>query len=522
MPIPDPLVTGPKPGPSAGNTPGDQLGIDEGMKWMVDFDAAENVGMGIRTKLNREDAAAGLDFLLVMGIKDSAGGTADAGPRLAELFDAHHYTDGLSFVLQGTPSNNTADAPSGFSSTDPGHETSYVAERTTPAFRPGDRSNADVLTTALGLGSAGQVFGNLPQATTKEQLDARHMNTALWQASWGYFLLQMLGVGESPLIDDDIAWVRSHFIEFVRASGPLPTLRVGKQPYGILPTTSLNAWQAPSGQQAQYARDTVLAGFLLRLRDIWRRNFLEIPRLGRSDDIQKDLAEVLSMDGLSSAYSMRNLLGRHYLEHLFVFLSAKFFEGLWNVDTSSMTEEQLRFLETHRRMQGNTAKQWWTRQEQLPATVLQTLGVTWRPRLGRALFSPGFVTLRGALVQADGGQSLSPNYIQSMLAARELAAIRNETIQQPSSPTLLYLLLRHSLLLEYVAAAWKLLAKRSGLLNPALHREPELVNLAGSTNTVWEQLKIPHQRGRRRNAHRSRRVPPWLSAFRRTRRCPGT
>ena len=164
---------------------------------MVDFDAAEKVGMGIRAKLTKEDAAAGLDFLLVMGIKDSLDGTTDWTPRLAELFNAHHYTDGLSFVPQGTPSNNTADAPSGFSSKDPGHEASYLAERTAPAFQPGDGSNADVLTTAFGLANAGQVFANLPNATAKEQLDARHMNTALWQATWGYFLLQMLGVGDS-------------------------------------------------------------------------------------------------------------------------------------------------------------------------------------------------------------------------------------------------------------------------------------------------------------------------------------
>ena len=78
--------------------------------------------------------------------------------------------------------------------------------------------------------------------------------------------------------------------------------------------------------------------FLIRLRDIWRRNFPEVPRLGRSDDIDqekgidKDLAEVLSMDGLSSSYSMRNLMGRHYLEHLWVFLSADFFLDVWGAD----------------------------------------------------------------------------------------------------------------------------------------------------------------------------------------------
>ena len=113
------------------------------------------------------------------------------------------------------------------------------------------------------------------------------MNTALWQATWGYFLLQMLGVGEtseSPLTDDDIAWARSHFIDYVRASGPLPAVRIGKQPYGVLPVTSLNAWKPPAGQDGQSARDVALRDFLIRLRDIWRRNYPEVPRLGRSDD----------------------------------------------------------------------------------------------------------------------------------------------------------------------------------------------------------------------------------------------
>src|SRR5215218_3098214 len=141
--IPDVLPTGPDPRVSPADTSvnADQPAIDEGMKWMVDFDAAERVGMGIRATLPKE--AAGLDFVLVMGIRDAPGGTTDFASRLAELFNAHHYTGGLSFVPQGTPSNNTPDAPSGFSSTDPGHEASYLAEHTGPAFQPGDGSNAD-------------------------------------------------------------------------------------------------------------------------------------------------------------------------------------------------------------------------------------------------------------------------------------------------------------------------------------------------------------------------------------------
>src|SRR5262249_30213493 len=114
--IPDRLPTGPDPKASAvpDTVTADQLALDDGMRWMVDFTAAEQVGMGIRATLTAPMAAAGLDFVLVLGVKDAPGGTTDWTPRLTELFDAHHYTDGLSFVPQGTPSNNTADAPSGF------------------------------------------------------------------------------------------------------------------------------------------------------------------------------------------------------------------------------------------------------------------------------------------------------------------------------------------------------------------------------------------------------------------------
>ena len=46
------------------------------------------------------------------------------------------------------------------------------------------------------------------------------------------------------------------------------------------------------------------------------------------------------------------------------------------------------------------------------------------------------------------------------------------------------------MLLEYAAAASRLLINR-GLLQPALRREPELVNLQEGqlTRTVWEQMK---------------------------------
>ncbi|HKV34593.1 MAG TPA: hypothetical protein VJP89_09735, partial [Pyrinomonadaceae bacterium] len=530
------LAAGPDPSPTAVV---DQFGIDAGMKWMVDFQAAEEVGMGIRARLTKEAAAAGLDFVLVMGVKDTEG----AATELTQIFNAHHYTDGTSFVPPGTPSNNTAGAPSGFSSEDPGHEASYRAERVGSAVRTGDRSNADVLTTALGL--TPDILASLSHAAETDQPNAQNMNTALWQATWGYFLLQMLGVGqpgESPLTDDDIAWARSHFIQYVRATGPLPSIRVGKQPYGFLPVTSLDAWKPPSGQES---RDAALRDFLIRLREIWRGNFPETPRLGRNDDtpqqsgIDQDLKEVLSMDALSSHYSMRSLLGRQYLEHLWIYLSADSYLDAWNLpEIEPPVEEELPEIEPpdpelkgrqladflrrqraerDRIVKARAARQvafqraqaarrallqgkrdlaaaWWTQQERITTAVLQTLGQAWRPRLGHGTFSGPVGMLNGPLVQTDQSATLSPNYIETLLAARDLVKdvrFRNLSVEQPPPHTLLHLLLRHSMLLEYTNAATRLLIKR-GLLQPALRREPELVDMPVGQlmQTVWRQMAM--------------------------------
>ncbi len=541
--IPDTLGAGPDPKKSDAGVDPAQLAIDDEMKWMVDFDTAEQKGMGIRAKLSAQDAAAGLDFLLALGIKDEPAGSTDGATRLAELLKAHHYTDGLSFVRQGTPSNNTPDAVSGFSSTDPGHETSYSAELAAVPFQPGDKSNADLLATALGLANARQVFANLPNALAKEQLDARQMNTAIWQATLGYFLLQMLGVGatsESPLTDPDIAWARNHFIDYVRAGGPLPSLRIGKQPYGVLPVTSLDAWNVPAGQRSLYTRDFALRDFLKGLRNIWRRNSRNAPRLGRSADtaqqpgIEKDLAEVLSMDAVSSGYSARNLMGRHYLEHLWIFLSADFYLDVWEPpmgdpppepppfepepppedlpprERAAWIREQARLraiAERERRewaaamaarerriafinSKRSLTAAWWAAQEQRAGAALQAVGLPWKPRIARGVFAPPVIDLKGSLVQAGDSRSLSPNYIDSLLASRNLIDIRDDKVLQPAPRSLLYLLLRHSMLLEYGAAGAQLLIKRQSMTRE-LRREPELVNLkAGQkTRTLWDQLK---------------------------------
>ena len=87
--------------------------VDEGMRWMVDFDRAEEVGMALRMTL----PDAGVDVLLVTGVA-----TGDSPTALAAQLDAHRYTDGLAFMPPASPTNNTAAGRTPYQEPDPQHE----------------------------------------------------------------------------------------------------------------------------------------------------------------------------------------------------------------------------------------------------------------------------------------------------------------------------------------------------------------------------------------------------------------
>jgi hypothetical protein len=446
QPIRPDLVVGPEPSEQVPVDPSkppppppsdEVLAIDEGMKWMVDFDEAERAGMGIRLQLAGEQARQGLDFLLVLGTQFTSGfDRADGTHRLVELFEAHHYTDGLSFVLNGTPSNNTKDAPSGFSTADLGHAESYRDERNATAFKPGDGSNADVLSRALGLRNGnGQVFANLTNAAAAEQLDARHMNRALWPATLGHFVTQMLSQAAIP---DNVSWAQHHFVDYVRASGPLPALRVGRQPYGVLPVTALDHWKPRKGEEQQFARDTALRDFLLKLRGLWRSNLSQVPRIGSTNPDQ-DFADTLSMDGVSSSYVIRHLFSDSYLAEL------------W-----SLTAPGANWLA------------WSAKQQEMATAILKLLELKWTPWLSQATYSGWSTELTGPIAQADTASEsvpLAPDYITLLLEAT-IDDIRNEAFPAPKPRSLLYALLRHALLLEYIKAASSLLQAKKAVPAP--------------------------------------------------------
>ncbi len=78
--------------------------LDAELRWLVDYPAAVDVGLGLTVPL----PLPGQDVrrVLVYGVRAGLD-PAESAERLAGLLRSHRYTDGVEFLAQGTPTNNT-------------------------------------------------------------------------------------------------------------------------------------------------------------------------------------------------------------------------------------------------------------------------------------------------------------------------------------------------------------------------------------------------------------------------------
>jgi hypothetical protein len=385
----------------------EQPAIDDGIRWMVDFDRAEEAGMALRLTV----AAAVVDVLLVTGFSDG-----DRSNAVAAQLDVHRYTDGLAFLPPGSPSNNTKLGRTPYQEPDPVHERSFVREWDTPDSQPAGAAARAAAAFGLSFGRLGDV---------SDEPGAQAMATALWPATWGYFLAQMVGFEGTGLTVPAIELARAHAVAHVRPGGPLPALRIGRQPYGVLPVTSLDAWQGDA---------VPLRDVLVRLRDaVFRPAAAAVPRVGLSDVPGDDLTDVLLTGPLSSSYRVRGLMGQHVLQHLRAFLG-----------------EDL------------DAVGFWQRLVQLASNE--------SARLGWDGFALAHVAYDESVKRVTAPLVGDPSYLADLLAVTD----PDELVAPPTEAApVLHVLLRHALLRTFAEAGARALDPN----DPRLLRDLELVDL---------------------------------------------
>lgn len=225
-PIPEVLDVG--PGPDSPVPPA----------WLSDFDEAVRVGMGVKV-LIEGDMRPDFALVTVTGVRgESSELTAEA---IGTLLDAHRCTDGLGVLPTGTPTNNTEATRSAWRTRmpPPTPEEADAQRAALGDLAPGDPHAAARITRALGA-PAGRVVAETADGLDIDDQDLlTELHAAIGAMAAASTNWRAYDAFDTPV---DLAFLVSHFIDHVRARGQLPTLRVGRQPYGILPVTSLDLW----------------------------------------------------------------------------------------------------------------------------------------------------------------------------------------------------------------------------------------------------------------------------------------
>jgi hypothetical protein len=296
--VPATLAVSPDPAAPEQISVNEQTGVltvPTDLRWLVDFDRAVQVGMGVRIPLT-DQIRGGLERLVVLGLREGATPTESA-TALTDLITRHlRGPDGFSLLPQGTPTNNSDAADAG-QDAETEADTVLAGPQAAALTDWTTRTDGQQLVDLLGLSPT--VLTGMPNANGTDLRDARAANTALWPATWGYFLQTALHPLLSPAA---VAATRDFFLQHVSGRGPLPAVRIGRQPYGILPTTAFSRLAFPGTATHRRALNRVLTEAGLD----WTAAAEHVPHLGgAADDAHQHLLDLLALHPTSAEYHQR-------------------------------------------------------------------------------------------------------------------------------------------------------------------------------------------------------------------------
>jgi hypothetical protein len=272
--------------------------------WMTDFGAAMKAGMGLIVAGIPDDPAV-VRRLVVVGAR----GTSDPGDsatQLQRLLTAQHYARGISLPGPGTATNSAPGTLSGYT-TRPELPAVVALESRRYVFGGGERplcsggivTAGTELATALGLPVAPFEYVEGADATTSEI--ARTLRELMVRATQHHLPRLTAGIIDPRTLEA----VLDFGIATVSPVGPFPALRVGAQPYGVLPILLRTATQPAPGS---FTGD-LLAG-LDRFRAIWTAAAAGLDQVGRPGaDPATTLVRILQQDAVARRLAMRPLLG---------------------------------------------------------------------------------------------------------------------------------------------------------------------------------------------------------------------
>jgi hypothetical protein len=203
--------------------------------WHTDFDAALEAGMGLRlTTAEAVERALNASWIIAVGISKGDGAAA-----MTTLLDDAIANGAFSFLQQDTATNNTPQEPTPFQSPRANLgvflKTAVEAEKGVLGSRL--TQSAELFAEAIGVElphvATAPMSGDLAFEEARAML--RVVGPALIDTSVRH-TDALRGVSDEDVIN--------YFERYIASRGPLPPVRFGKNPYGVLPLINLSGLEA--------------------------------------------------------------------------------------------------------------------------------------------------------------------------------------------------------------------------------------------------------------------------------------
>ena len=444
------------------------LTVPANLLWLTDFTEAVKKGMGVRIPLT-DQIRNGLDRLVVFGLRQGVSAQQSATDLGALITRQLRSSSGFGLLAQGTATNNTDQTEAG---PDPTQEVEAVrraaaAPSVTAAVDWRTRADGQRFADLLGLDPA--VLTGVPGADLTDQRDARAANTALWPATWGSYLRTALHPVLTPAAIDQ---TRDFYLKYVSGRGPLPAIRIGRQPYGIVATTAFSRLTFANPHRVALNQILTAAG------QDWQAAATTVTHLGRTGapgtppDPHQQLLDILALHPTSAEYYQR------YAQSVEDVFNRENLGGLGPAVLTALDRLDLpgplRALLTRFGHPDTSAAQ-------DPDLLRRLFLDTQQPILAPLIDDRPLSETAPVRGYASGGR----NYLSWLAdaAAADLETVRLETGFDEDTPpaALLYVLLRHAVLLGWADAA-RNLAVAAGIADPReLAADPPFIHVSGRT-----------------------------------------
>lgn len=294
-----------------------RISVPDGLKWLVDFDAAVAAGMAVRVPVAPPYDANGFARVVAIGLR-TATPPAEGPATLENLLAKHRFGSGCALVPAGTPTNNTESVAAGWQPASGDAAELFELEDSPPDLspQPGVLGPCDGWRLARLLGLSADFSRRLPNATGTDIAEALAMNRAAVPGTLDNFV----GIFLKTLVDSPTAaGLHAFFNDWVSGRGLYPALRVGRQPYGVVVTSAWKTWQFPATRPTRGGAPEV-APKIFQLIDRHRGDWEILARaaphaaLATADPFQR-LLGIVGLLASSTEFASRKAMSDESISH---------------------------------------------------------------------------------------------------------------------------------------------------------------------------------------------------------------